>query len=49
MHELILDIRQRLRELLMKKIERPEVELSAAGKAIMEAVTALLGTPPPDL
>ncbi|KOO28736.1 ATP-dependent RNA helicase dhx57, partial [Chrysochromulina tobinii] len=49
MHELILDIRQRLRELLMKKIERPEVELSAAGKAIMEAVTALLGAPPPDL
>ena len=46
---LIFDVRAKLSSLLMQKIERPEVELSSAGKGILAAVTALLAAPLPDL
>ena len=46
--ELILDVRERLHELLRRKIERPALELSASGQALLGAVSGLLGTPPPE-
>lgn len=46
---LIIDVRTQLSALLMRKIEKPELELSSAGKGILGAVTALLAAPPPDL
>ena len=45
---LILDVRSRLDMLLKQKIESPKIELSAAGKGILTAVSALLGQAPPD-
>ena len=46
---LILDVRGQLSALLMRKIEKPELEFSSAGKGILNAVTALLAAPPPEL
>ena len=46
---LILDGRSQLSALLMRKIEKPELEFSSAGRGILNAVTALLAAPPPDL
>jgi hypothetical protein len=46
---LILDVRSQLSALLMRKIEKPELEFSSAGKGILNAVTALLAAPPPEL
>ena len=40
---LIFDVRERLHELLKAKIEKPTIELSASGKGLLEAVSALLG------
>ena len=45
---LIIDVREKLASLLMQKIERPTLELSSAGKGLLNAVTALLGQAPPD-
>ena len=48
-HEaLIVDVRTRLTSLLLQKIAKPALELSEAGRGILNAVGALLGAPPPD-
>ena len=39
---LVLGVRAQLAAVLQKKIERPTLELSVAGKGILDAVTALL-------
>ena len=46
---LILDIRTQLTSLLQQKIAKPSLELSEAGRGILAAVTALLGSPPPEV
>lgn len=47
--DLILDVRSQLSSLLMRKIEKPELEFSTAGRGILHAVTTLLAAPPPEL
>jgi hypothetical protein len=47
--DLILDVRAQLSSLLMRKIEKPELEFSTAGRGILHAVTTLLAAPPPDV
>ena len=44
----VTDVRERLHELLRRKIERPTLEISASGQALLGAVSALLGAPPPE-
>ena len=46
---LIVDIRAQLTALLQQKIAKPSLELSEAGRGILNAVTALLATPPPEM
>ena len=45
--KLVTGIRVQLDSLLTQKIENPDLELSAAGKGVLEAVVALLDTPAP--
>jgi hypothetical protein len=43
---LIVDVRAQLTALLQQKIAKPALELSEAGRGILNAVSALLGSPP---
>ena len=43
----VMDDKLQLDSLLTQKIENPDLELSAAGKGVLEAVVALLDTPAP--
>ena len=46
--DLLLDVRERVHEILKRKIEKPGVELSTSGQGLLDAVSTLLGAPPPD-
>eukprot|EP00966_Prymnesium_polylepis_P077911 1806334-Prymnesium_polylepis.1 len=46
---LIVDVRTQLTQLLQQKIAKPSLELSEAGHGILNAVSALLGSPPPEV
>ena len=46
---LIVDVRTQLTQLLQQKIAKPSLELSEAGRGILNAVSALLGAPPPEV